>query len=194
MSTNNLPSSTQIDVLLVDSQDRPVGKAEKMDAHVRGVLHRAFSVFIYNEKGELLIQRRALGKYHSAGLWANSCCGHPYIGEGNTDAALRRLREELGLEAELLPKGHVQYKLKLADGLYEHEYTHLFEGRTACDATMHPDPLEVMETAWVNPWILRTHAQLNPQNYARWFRLYLAKYFDDVFGSSAFADPSLKVA
>lgn len=189
-----MSNAPRIDVLLVDNQDQPVGKAEKMDAHVQGVLHRAFSVFIYNDKGEVLIQRRALGKYHSAGLWANSCCGHPYIGEGNSEAALRRLQEELGLSAVLHSKGHVRYRLKLADGLYEHEYTHLFEGLAAPETILNPDPFEVMETAWINPWVLRQDAKINPHKYARWFRLYLLKYFDSVFGSSAFVHDHLKVS
>ena len=113
-------------LILVDKNDQPQGTMPKMQAHREGQLHRAFSVMIYNNKGELLIQKRAATKYHSAGLWANSCCGHPRIGEDNLVAAKRRLKEELGFSCELKKIGEVCYELSLENGLHEHEYTHVF--------------------------------------------------------------------
>mgnify|MGYP003387158416 CR=1 FL=1 len=179
-------SHSRIDVVLVDLNDTPIGLAEKLEAHLqKGRLHRAFSVFIYNEMGELLIQRRALGKYHSKGLWANTCCGHPYPGEDNKTAASRRLYEELGFQAALTPRGHVRYGLKLDCGLYEHEYTHIFEAHLNRTPIFTPDPEEVCETKWIDPKDLAQDAKKNPHLYARWFRLYLLKYYDHVFGKGA---------
>lgn len=178
-----------IDVILVDENDTPVGLAEKLDAHVRGLLHRAFSVFLYNEKGELLLQRRALGKYHSPGLWANTVCGHPYEYEDNLTAANRRLYEELGCRATLTYMGHVRYHLKLGDSLYEHELTHLFEGTVSTrDFMSAPDKNEIMALKWMTPAQIREDARAHPETYAKWFLYYLDTHFDKIFGAR---DPSL---
>ena len=175
-----------IDVILVDENDTPVGKAEKLDAHVRGLLHRAFSVFLYNEKGELLLQRRAQGKYHSPGLWANTCCGHPYLNEGNEEAAYRRLFEELGARAPLSYRGHVRYELPLADGLIEHELTHLFEGAVEANSfAMSLNPDEIMEITWMTPEAIRAHARAHPELYAKWFLFYLDHHYEKIFGPAA---------
>src|SRR5690242_5797865 len=115
-------------LILVDENDVPCGSQEKLAAHLIPQRHRAFSVFIFNDHGETLIQRRALGKYHSPGLWANSCCGHPRPGEDVKEAARRRLNEELGFTCDLTPLTKVCYTLKLEKDLWELEFTHVFKG------------------------------------------------------------------
>lgn len=166
-------------LILVDKNDQPQGTMPKMQAHIEGRLHRAFSVMIYNKKGELLIQKRANVKYHSAGLWANTCCGHPRVGEDNMQAAQRRLNEEMGFSCDLKKVGEVCYELPLENGLHEHEYTHVFSG--VWDGALSPNLEEVSETAWVAPSELQKKAADNPAEYARWFELYLREYYDEVF-------------
>ncbi|MDA9163861.1 isopentenyl-diphosphate Delta-isomerase [Rickettsiaceae bacterium] len=166
-------------LILVDKHDQPQGTMPKMQAHIEGRLHRAFSVMIYNKKGELLIQKRADVKYHSAGLWANTCCGHPRVGEDNMQAAQRRLNEEMGFSCDLKKVGEVCYELPLENGLHEHEYTHVFSG--VWNGALSPNPEEVSETNWVTPSELRKRAADNPAEYARWFEFYLREYYDEVF-------------
>lgn len=137
---------------LVDETGRTVGTAEKLSAHREpGRLHRAFSVFLFDGTGRLLLQRRALGKYHSPGVWSNTCCGHPYPAEPPFAAAVRRTAEELGTAPTLLREaGTVRYRHPdPASGLVEHEFNHLFVGLTGAPA--RPDPQEVAETALVTP-------------------------------------------
>ena len=128
-------------VILVDSNDSEIGVMEKMEAHEKGVLHRAFSVIIYNSKGEMLLQQRALHKYHSGGLWTNACCSHPRPGETIVDAGIRRLSEEMGLVAELSVKTHFIYKASFDNGLTEHEFDHVFTG--TYQGSIDPNPEEV---------------------------------------------------
>lgn len=170
----------QENLILVDEKNRPLGTQEKLAAHLIPQRHRAFSIFIFNAKGETLIQRRASVKYHSPGLWANTCCGHPRPREEVKDAAMRRLKEELGFTCNLTPISEVCYTLKLEKDLWELEYTHVFESQYAGES-INPNPDEVSETDWVTPEELRRDALLNPHNYARWFRLYLLKYYDSIF-------------
>ncbi|GAA2475045.1 isopentenyl-diphosphate Delta-isomerase [Streptomyces thermolineatus] len=137
---------------LVDESGRTVGTAEKLSAHLApGMLHRAFSVFLFDDRGRMLLQRRALGKYHSPGVWSNTCCGHPYPGEAPFVAAARRTAEELGAApAALAEAGTVRYNHPdPASGLVEQEYNHLFVGRAP--ARLLPDPEEIEETAFVTP-------------------------------------------
>ena len=137
---------------LVDDQGRTIGTAEKLSAHLQpGRLHRAFSVFLFDAEGRLLLQRRALGKYHSPGVWSNTCCGHPYPGEPPFVAAARRTAEELGVAPALLQEaGTVRYDLPdEASGLIEREWNHLFVGRVS--APLRPDPEEIDDTAFVTP-------------------------------------------
>ncbi|WP_377272350.1 isopentenyl-diphosphate Delta-isomerase [Peterkaempfera sp. SMS 1(5)a] len=137
---------------LVDDQGRTIGTAEKLAAHQEpGRLHRAFSVFLFDAEGRLLLQRRALGKYHSPGVWSNTCCGHPYPGEQPFVAAARRTAEELGVAPALLREaGTVRYDLPdAASGLIEREWNHLFVGLVT--ASLRPDPAEVEDTAFVTP-------------------------------------------
>src|SRR5688572_11010720 len=118
------------EVVLVDASDKVVGTMEKMEVHEKGLLHRAFSVFVFNSKRELLMQQRALQKYHSAGLWTNTCCSHPRPGEETISAAKRRLKEEMGLEIELESQFSFIYKTTFGNGLTEHEYDHVYFGFT----------------------------------------------------------------
>ncbi len=164
-------------VILVDEKDHPRGSQEKLVAHLIPQRHRAFSVFIYNGRGETLIQRRADGKYHSPGLWANSCCGHPRPGEEVREAAQRRLFEELGFTCDLTPVTRVCYTLKLEKDLWELEFTHVFQG--VYEGEIHPNPEEVSEIKWVLPHDLIK----DKTKYARWFKLYILKYYDQIFGS-----------
>ena len=166
-------------VILVDEKDHPIGAQEKLAAHMIPQRHRAFSVLVFNAKGETLIQRRALGKYHSPGLWANSCCGHPRPGEEVLVAAKRRLLEELGFTCPLIPITTVYYTLKLEKNLWEMEYTHVFKG--IYENAFNPNPEEVCEIEWIAPEALREDVLTHPTHYARWFRLYVLKHFEDIF-------------
>lgn len=160
-------------VVLVDEQDHPVGVAPKLDAHRSGALHRAFSVVVLNRRGEVLLQRRALGKYHSGGLWSNTCCGHPRPDEAVEAAAARRLREEMGLDCTLERRGAFTYRAELDDALVEHEYDHVLVGTTSDDPA--PDPDEAMEWEWTNVQALARRVALEPERYTAWLPLVLAK-------------------
>lgn len=155
-------------VILVDPFDNPVGTAPKLEAHEKGLLHRAVSVLLFNSRGELLIQRRAAGKYHSAGLWANMCCTHPEVGEPSLAAAVRRLREELGITARLTPLKTFIYRARLDNGMQEHEFDHLFTGRS--DQQPSPDPSEVSECRYLPLDVLRNEMRQHPERFAVWFR------------------------
>lgn len=158
-------------VILVDADDAPVGTAEKLAAHRTGRLHRAFSVLVLNQRDELLLQRRARGKYHSGGLWSNTCCSHPRPGESTLEAAHRRLREEMGFDCPLSTACSFVYRADVGNGLIEHEYDHIFLGRL--DATPEPDPREVEEWRWVSLPELRRDLARRPGRYTFWFRVVL---------------------
>lgn len=160
--------ATPIMLELVDESGRTTGTAEKLSAHqAPGQLHRAFSVFLFDSRGRLLLQRRALGKYHSPGVWSNSCCGHPYPGEPPFAAAARRVGEELGVGPTLLREaGTVRYNHPDPEsGLVEQEFNHLFVG--LLDATLRPEPSEIAETALVTPEELERRHQRDP--FSAWF-------------------------
>lgn len=151
-NTSSNGASQAILLELVDEQGNTIGTAEKLSAHqAPGQLHRAFSVFLFDEHGRLLLQRRALGKYHSPGVWSNTCCGHPYPGEAPFAAAARRTSEELGISPSLLAEaGTVRYNHPDPEsGLVEQEFNHLFVGMV--QAPLRPDPEEIEETAFVTP-------------------------------------------
>lgn len=157
------------EVILVDEQDRELGALEKMEAHQKALLHRAISVFITNTKGEWLLQQRTFDKYHSKGLWTNTCCSHPMPGELSVDAAHRRLIEEMGLKAGLQEIFSFTYIQELENGLTEHEYDHVFVGVT--DDIPEPHPDEVMDFKYISYSDLKKDIVQNPQNYTVWFRL-----------------------
>lgn len=155
-------------VVLVDDEDRPVGTAGKLEAHRQGLLHRAFSVFILDGEGRMLLQRRAADKYHSGGLWSNACCSHPRPGEPVAVAARRRLKEEMGFTCTLVPAGSFLYRADVGDGLIEHELDHLFIGHWEGSPTPAPD--EVMDWWWVPPAELRAEVAGAPERFTVWFR------------------------
>jgi isopentenyl-diphosphate delta-isomerase len=169
-----------ISVILVDQDDAVVGYGDKLDVHRKGLLHRAFSIFIFNDRGELLIQRRADDKYHASGLWANTCCGHPFPGELVESAAARRLCEELGFDCKLDLLTHIYYKANLDNGMIEHEYVHVFKGDYN-GALIRYDPNEVKEIGWIEIEYLRKDVTNNPQKYAPWFAHYVEKCADQIF-------------
>jgi isopentenyl-diphosphate delta-isomerase len=155
-------------VVLVDPYDAPVGTQEKLAAHEQGQLHRAFSVFVFDGAGRMLLQRRAEGKYHSAGLWSNTCCGHPRPGEETAAGARRRLREEMGLDCALEPAFTFLYRASVGGGLTEHEFDHVFTAR--CEDPPRPDPAEVGEWRWIAPADLSTEMEAFPERFTFWFR------------------------
>lgn len=162
----------QEDVILVDDTDREIGTTGKLDAHQRGVLHRAFSVMIWDRHGRLLLQQRAIGKYHSGGLWTNTCCGHPRPGESLNDAAGRRLQEEMGFTTKLTPLGSTIYRAALDRGLTEHEFVHVFRG--TYDSVIAPDPTECDGYAWSTISDARVRMAAAPAELTAWFKIYLA--------------------
>ncbi len=166
-------------VILVDAQDIPIGTSEKLDAHKAGLLHRAFSIILFNNSKEILLQQRAATKYHCPLLWANACCGHPKPGEETAAAAKRRLREELGIEASLKKTTEICYYLPLNNGLIEHEYTHIFTG--IYEGAIHKNHQEVHEVMFKSIEELLTWTQHSPESFAPWFLLYLQKYRQNIF-------------
>lgn len=157
-------------VILVDRDDRPIGVGDKLDVHRTGELHRAFSILIFNTRGDLLLQRRAAGKYHFAGRWSNSCCGHPRPGEPTARAAQRRLGEELGFQAPLVEQMQLIYQASdPVSGLTEHEYLHVFRGQSLTDPRPHPD--EVGAWRWISLATLRRSLARRPGLFTPWFAL-----------------------
>ncbi len=166
-------------VILVDIDDREIGRAGKLEAHRLGYLHRAVSICVVDDQGRMLLQRRAASKYHSAGLWANACCSHPRPGEAADEAALRRLPEELGFSCALVPFAHTHYRADVGSGLIEDEYVHLFLGRY--QGEVKPEPAEVDEVAWVSHQDLKADIAANPQNYCYWFQHYVTTFGEKLF-------------
>jgi isopentenyl-diphosphate delta-isomerase len=158
-------------VILVDERDNPIGVAEKLEAHRTGKLHRAISVFIFNTNGEMLLQKRAKSKYHSGGLWTNTCCSHPRPNESNEVAAHRRLQEEMGFDCPLSEIHAFVYRVDFENGLTEHEYDHVFIG--TFDGSPHPESQEAEDWKWISPATLKKDVAEYPDNYTYWFRLAL---------------------
>lgn len=158
---------TEERVILVDEDDEAIGTAGKMEAHERGDLHRAFSVFILNAAGEILLQRRAAVKYHGGGLWTNSCCGHPRPGEATSAAARRRLREEMAIDCPLEPVFAFTYRAEMPGGLTEHEIDHVFVGSWQGDP--QPDPAEVDAWRWAAVEDIRAELAADASRFTPWF-------------------------
>lgn len=158
-----------VQVILVDEQDRETGVAEKMQAHREGLLHRAFSIFIFNRRGDMLLQQRALEKYHSGGLWTNACCSHPLPGEQTPAAASRRLREELGIQTTLEKIFDFTYRSGLDQGLVEHEFDHVFAG--FYDGDIPYDQTEVMAVCYKPVDTIRQELENDPEQFTTWFRI-----------------------
>ncbi|QDY70058.1 isopentenyl-diphosphate Delta-isomerase [Qingshengfaniella alkalisoli] len=163
----------------VDGELRPV---EKLSVHRRGLKHKAVSVFVL-DGDRVLVQRRAMSKYHTPGLWANTCCTHPKWGESSPDCAVRRLKEELGI-TDFYPalRGTVEYRADVGGGMIEHEVVDLFAGQAPGDLRIDPNPDEVMETAWMGIYDLMAEVVRHPRRYTPWIRVYLADYADSIFG------------
>lgn len=158
-------------VILVDESDQAIGLMEKMEAHEKALLHRAFSVFTFNSEGELLIHQRAHEKYHSGGLWTNTCCSHPREGETTHEAATRRLQEEMGFVCELTEVFSFIYKAELDQGLTEHEFDHVFVGKFNGEPQINPS--EVADWKYVRLEDLKNDIAKNPDNYTVWFKIAL---------------------
>lgn len=156
-------------VILVDEKDNMIGTAEKINAHLEPKLHRAFSIFIVNSNGELLIQQRAGNKYHCPGLWANTCCGHPRPGESLESAVHRRLQEEMGFDAELKEIFSFTYYCKFDNGLAEMEYDHVFIGKWNGTPIINYE--EVADYKWVAKDFLKKDIEKNPEIYTTWFKI-----------------------
>ena len=161
-------------VVLVDQDDQKLGLMEKQQAHVAGLLHRAFSVFVFNSNGELMIQQRAASKYHSPTLWTNTCCSHPRDIETYEQAAHRRLKEEMGFDCDLEFKFSFIYKAHLDNNLTEHELDHVFIGTYNDEPKLNPE--EVMAYRWVDLMDLKKDIEKNPQNYTAWFKIIFEHY------------------
>ena len=160
-------------IILVDKKDRAIGTGEKMQVHKAGKLHRAFSIFVFNSRGELLLQKRASGKYHSGGLWTNTCCSHPRAGEKLEQAVHRRLKQEMGFDCPLKEAFSFIYKVRFEDGIYEHEFDHVFVGRH--EGTPAPNPEEVEGWKRVSMKELKKDIRKNPGNYTYWLRIAVGK-------------------
>ena len=166
---------TKADVIPGIAADGALYPIDKMDAHRHAALHLAVSVFVMSGE-KLLLQRRALAKYHCGGMWANTCCSHPHWGEAPADSAVRRLREELGVVLPLEACNIVEYKARVTDGLWEHERVHIFRGEAAPTIEIRPDASEVLETRWASVEELSRDVRINAERYAPWFRIYLERW------------------
>jgi isopentenyl-diphosphate Delta-isomerase len=159
----------ETEVILVNEEDQPVGTMEKMEVHQQGLLHRAFSVFIFDRQGNMLLQKRAAGKYHGAGLWTNACCSHPYPGESTESAAERRLFEELGFNTPLKKAFEFVYKAKVENDLTEHEYDHVFIG--TYEGEINPDEEEVSDFRYVSISQIKKELEEQPGTFTSWFKI-----------------------
>lgn len=161
-------------VVLVTENDEQIGTAEKLLAHQRNLLHRAFSIFIHNGNGEVLLQKRALTKYHSGGLWTNTCCSHPRPGEDLVAAGKRRLQEEMGFSSELVAKFFFVYQADLDNNLSEHELDHVLVGEF--NGQFAPNPEEASEVKWITIQELITDVTENPNNYTIWLQIIIKQH------------------
>lgn len=164
-----------LEIILVDENDQETWLWEKMDVHKRGVLHRAISVLILNSKWEMLLQQRAMWKYHCPWLRSNATCTHPFPNEHNIDAAHRRLQEEMWFDTDLKEIFQFRYIAHFDNWLTENEYDHVFLGHY--DGEINPNPDEVNDYKWISVEELKEDIAENPENYTEWFKIILEKYF-----------------
>ncbi|NNL83650.1 MAG: isopentenyl-diphosphate Delta-isomerase [Winogradskyella sp.] len=162
-------------VILVDENDNPIGLMPKLEAHEKAVLHRAFSVFIFNANNELMLQQRALHKYHSPGLWTNTCCSHQREGESNIEAGQRRLKEEMGFVTPLIEKTSFIYKAPFDNGLTEHELDHIMVGTYNGEPKINKD--EVADWKWMSLDAIKDDINAKPNNYTAWFKIIFQKFY-----------------
>lgn len=156
-------------VVLVNERDEEIGQMPKMEAHVKGVLHRAFSIFVFDVNRRIMLQQRALTKYHSPGLWTNTCCSHPREGEAVLDAGLRRLQEEMGFVTELNKVFDFVYKSDVGQGLIEHEFDHVLIGHYNAEPVINP--AEVEDWKWMEAEDILKDMEASPDRYTVWFRI-----------------------
>lgn len=161
-------------VVLVNPEDEVLGLMEKQQAHINGLLHRAFSIFLFNSKGEMLLQKRAAKKYHSPNQWTNAVCSHPRNGETYLEGAKRRLKEELGIETELTENFNFIYKADVGEGLWEHELDHVFVGTYEGDFNLNKD--EVDDVRYISMEDLDKEISENPEHFTEWFKIILEEY------------------
>lgn len=167
---------TEEKVILVNQNDEPIGLMPKMEAHEKALLHRAFSVFILNDKGEIMLQQRAADKYHSPLLWTNTCCSHQRDGETNIEAGKRRLQEEMGFSVELKELFSFIYKAPFDNGLTEHELDHVMIGFYDDDPKINLE--EVENWKWMLPEAIKKDMANNPEDYTEWFKIIFDKFYD----------------
>jgi isopentenyl-diphosphate delta-isomerase len=165
-------------VILVNEQDTPIGLMGKLEAHQKALLHRAFSVFILNDKGEIMLQQRATSKYHSPNLWTNTCCSHPRQGETTIEAGKRRLQEEMGFVTELTDILSFIYKAPFDNGLTEHELDHILIGYYNAPPTINPE--EVADWRWELPEKIKEDIAKHPHRYTEWFKIIFDKFLHQV--------------
>ncbi|NRD20646.1 isopentenyl-diphosphate Delta-isomerase [Winogradskyella eckloniae] len=167
---------TEEQVILVDENDKQIGLMPKMEAHEKALLHRAFSVFIFNDNKELMLQQRAAHKYHSPELWTNTCCSHQRNGETNIEAGKRRLQEEMGFVTDLTEKTSFIYKAPFDNGLTEHEYDHVMVGHYNAEPFINTD--EVMAWKWMALDDVQRDIKTNPNVYTAWFKIIFEKFYE----------------
>ncbi|GGK25284.1 isopentenyl-diphosphate Delta-isomerase [Yeosuana aromativorans] len=165
-------------VILVNENDEPIGLMPKMEAHEKALLHRAFSVFIFNDKNELMLQQRALDKYHSPGLWTNTCCSHQREGESNIQAGIRRLQEEMGFVVDLQESISFIYKAPFDNGLTEHEFDHIMIGKF--NGTPNINPNEVADWKWMGLEAVKDDMVQHPELYTEWFKIIFDKFYQHI--------------
>ena len=165
-------------VILVDKEDNQIGLMPKMEAHLKGKLHRAFSIIIFNSDRKILLQKRASTKYHTPNLWSNTCCSHQREDEDNIDAGKRRLNEEMGFVTNLYNFSSFIYRVEFSNGLIEHENDHIMLG--IFDGTPKPNPNEVDEWKWIDIDILFKDMKINPDQYTAWFMIIMNNYYESL--------------
>ncbi|NJY63337.1 isopentenyl-diphosphate Delta-isomerase [Salinimicrobium sp. CDJ15-81-2] len=165
-------------VILVNEKDEQIGLMAKMEAHEKALLHRAFSVFVFNDQNQLMIQQRALGKYHSPGLWTNTCCSHQRERESNIEAGKRRLQEEMGFTTELKDTISFIYKAPFDNGLTEHEFDHILVGHYNGEPILNPE--EAHAYKWIGLEELKEDMKNNPEDYTEWFKIIFDKYYKHI--------------
>ncbi len=177
MNDNNTDPANEL-LILVDSHDNEIGLLDKVSVHRTGVLHRAFSVFVFNSKGFVLLQRRALNKYHSPGLWSNTCCSHPRKGESTDVACSRRLMEEMGMKCDLSFAFSFTYRAEFENGLIEHEFDHVYFGFT--DEMPEHNSQEVMEWKYISVKELQNKILARPEDYTEWLKICFPKVVEHI--------------
>lgn len=165
-------------VIIVNEKDEQIGLMPKLEAHEKAVLHRAFSVFIFNDKNELMLQQRALNKYHSPGLWTNTCCSHQRDGESNIQAGKRRLKEEMGFVTDLKDTISFIYKAPFDNGLTEHEFDHILVGYYNYEPSINPE--EVSAWKWMSLEDVKTDIKNNSDFYTEWFKIIFDKFYEHI--------------